>query len=101
MQNFANELIRQLVARHQGVRIGALSFSEEATFLSPLTTDYVGVSQAIQRARHINSYTNQAAAFRMARTIFNSAFPTGAPRVKIIVMATDGEPTKEVGEEVR
>ena len=63
--------------------------------------DYVGVSQAIQRARHINSYTNQAAAFRMARTIFNSAFPTGAPRVKIIVMATDGEPTKEVGEEVR
>ena len=54
------------------------------------------IMKDIQDSSHINGWTNQAAALRIARELFYDARPNAA---KYVIMVTDGYPTVEIGAE--
>jgi hypothetical protein len=77
----------------EGAKAGVVLFSWEAELISPMTTDYQALMDAVEGMTWPHWNTDTAAALTMAKTeLMNSGRPEVAKEKTVVFLMTDGNP---------
>merc|ERR1719327_616081 len=86
-------MINSLGFGEEGAKAGVILFSWEAELVSPMTTDYSALLDAVEGMSWPHWNTDTAAALTMAKTeLTNSGRPEVPKEKTIIFLLTDGNP---------
>jgi hypothetical protein len=92
-REFAKNLFGLLNFGAEGAKAGVVLFSWEAELVSPLTTDYTALTDAVEGMSWPHWNTDTAAALTMAKTeLTNGGRPEVSKESTMVFLLTDGNP---------